>query len=224
MANNFRKFIVFDFETDGVDPHTCNPVQVAAIAIDPRKLEIIPNSEFNMMMRPPGIEKPEYTQDEKRMDTIQWHANLRGVTTDEVIQKWKDAPDQEYAWKQFSSYVDKFNFKKNDWFAPIACGANIREFDLPIAARLNEKHKVSRLFWNRDKVDLLDMCFLWFNWVDDAPKNYKVDTLRDHFGMSKENSHDALQDVKDCASLIIRFLKLHNNLAQKITFRPKQEE
>lgn len=219
----FRKFIVFDFETDGVDPKTCNPVQVAALVIDPRKLEIVKGSEFNMMMKPPGVDKPEYLEDPERLKTVQWHANLRNTTVDEVIKKWKEAPEQEYAWGQFCSFVDKQNFKKNDWFAPIACGANIRDFDLPIAARLNEKYGVTRLFWNRDKIDLLDMCFMWFNWIEDGPKNYKVDTLREYFGMSSENAHDALQDVRDCANLICRFLKLHKNQAQKITFRPKAE-
>lgn len=221
MAGNFRKFVVFDFETDGTNPLTCNPVQVAAVAIDPRKLEIIPNSEFNIMMRPPGIDKPEYLQDEERMKTIKWHANLRNVTVDEVIQKWQEAPDQEYAWRQFSSYVDNHNFKKNEWFAPIACGSNIREFDLVIASRLNQRYGINRLFWNRDKVDLLDMCFLWFNWVEDGPKNYKMDTLREHFGLKTDMAHDALQDVKDCSNLICRFLKLHKGLAHKIAFRPK---
>ena len=44
---NYNKICVFDFETDGRDPHKVNPVQLAAVIVDPRKLEIIKNAEFN---------------------------------------------------------------------------------------------------------------------------------------------------------------------------------
>ena len=36
---NFRDIIVFDFETGGANPHTCQPTQIAAVAIHARKLE-----------------------------------------------------------------------------------------------------------------------------------------------------------------------------------------
>ena len=37
---NNRCIIVFDWQTDSPDPHTCNPVELAAIPIEPRTLEI----------------------------------------------------------------------------------------------------------------------------------------------------------------------------------------
>jgi DNA polymerase III epsilon subunit-like protein len=45
---NFQKICVFDLETDGTNPDKCSPVQIAAIMVDPRKLEIVPDSEFNV--------------------------------------------------------------------------------------------------------------------------------------------------------------------------------
>ena len=42
--------------------------------------------------------------------------------------------------------------------------------------------------------------------------------MRDLFGISKENAHDALQDVKDTANLMIGFMKLHRRVAKKVTF------
>ena len=47
---NTHKIISLDFECDGVNPFTCNPTQLAAIAIHPRTLEIIPDSEFNSFL------------------------------------------------------------------------------------------------------------------------------------------------------------------------------
>ena len=48
-----------------------------------------------------------------------------------------------------------------------------------------------------------------------------MDYMRDYFGMdqtSKDNAHDALQDVKDTANLMIKFLKLQRNLLKKVKF------
>ena len=56
-----KKIYVFDFETDGSDPTVCSPVQLAAIMVDPIKLEIIPDSGFNVFCKPEVMEKdPDY--------------------------------------------------------------------------------------------------------------------------------------------------------------------
>jgi len=47
---NYHKICVFDFETDGSNPECCSPVQIAALMIDPKKLEVIPDSEFNISL------------------------------------------------------------------------------------------------------------------------------------------------------------------------------
>ena len=42
---NIRDIIVFDFETGGANPHTCQPTQIAAVAIHSKKLELLPGGE-----------------------------------------------------------------------------------------------------------------------------------------------------------------------------------
>ena len=37
---NHRWIIVYDLETDGPDPSTANPVEIAAVPVNPRTLEI----------------------------------------------------------------------------------------------------------------------------------------------------------------------------------------
>jgi hypothetical protein len=37
--------------------------------------------------------------------------------------------------------------------------------------------------------------------------------------LSKEGAHDALKDVKDTAEIMIRFLKLHRKLGEKVKFK-----
>ena len=62
---------------------------------------------------------------------------------------------------------------------------------------------------------------LIFYWFENNPelKNYTLDSLREYFGIDKTGAHDALKDVKDTASIMIRFLKLHRNLSGKVKFR-----
>ena len=40
LTMNKRGIMVFDWETDGVDPYSCNPVELAAVPVDPRTLEV----------------------------------------------------------------------------------------------------------------------------------------------------------------------------------------
>ena len=215
---NYRKIIVFDFETDLPDPFKCNAVQLAAVAVNPRRLEIVPNSEFNVVIKPPNIDDEDYMTTDRKQ-TIMWHANLRGITPEEVVAGWKEGTLEEHAWKDFVNYVNGYNPKGTFFTAPIAGGANIKDFDLIIADRLNKRYKITKdLFWKRDRADVLEYSYHWFEGLADAPKNYKMDTLREFFGMSSENAHDALTDVKDSANILIRFMKLHRHFAPKVTW------
>ena len=48
-------------------------------------------------------------------------------------------------------------------------------------------------------------------WTEGDPsiKSISMDSLRDRMGLSKDNAHDALQDVKDTANIMIKFMKTH---------------
>ena len=74
------------------------------------------------------------------------------------------------------------------------------------------------MFNKRDRLDLLYLYDFWFESLTE-PKDYKLDTIRDYFGMSKLNAHDAKQDVIDCARILIKFYKLHRSIAPKVKFK-----
>jgi len=59
-----------------------------------------------------------------------------------------------------------------------------------------------------------------FMWTENNPqiKSVSMDAIRDWMGISKENAHDALQDVKDTALVLIKFLKLYRRFAPKVQF------
>lgn len=222
---NYNKICVFDFETDGANPFVCSPVQIAAVIIDPIQLNIIPNSEFNINFRPEVLESnPDHVYEG---DILNFHAKVKGTDANSVLQEWKEYPSQKSSWSLFVDYLDKYHSrssKKSQFSAPIAAGYNIHRFDLPIMERLSHKYNNlnkenrSNLFYNRDIIDIMNVVFLWFE-NNSELKSYSLDSLRDYFGISKEGAHDALKDVKDCAEILIRFMKLHRKLGQKILFK-----
>jgi DNA polymerase III epsilon subunit-like protein len=222
---NYNKICVFDFETDGSNPKECSPVQIAALIIDPIKLEIVPNSEFNIFFKPETLaanENYEYTT-----DILDFHAKVKGCSKNDVLAQWKNYPSQDQSWKMFINYLNMHHSrssKKSQFSAPIAAGYNINRFDLNIIERLSIKYgnlnKENRtdIFYPRDVIDVMNLIFYWFEHNNDL-KSYTLDSLRDYFGISKDGAHDALKDVQDCAEILIRFMKLHRNLGSKIKFK-----
>jgi len=222
---NKNKICVFDFETDGKDPAICSPVQLACVIVDPINLEVVPDSEFNINFKPEVLEDNdnyEYTT-----DILDFHSKVRACSKEDVLNSWKKYPSQQQAWKNFTNYLSRYHSrtsKKSQFSAPIAAGYNINRYDLKIIERLSVKYKninkegTTDLFYPRDVVDLMNLVFYWFEGNDEL-KSYTLDNLRDYFGINKDGAHDALKDVKDTAELMIRFLKLHRNLANKIKFK-----
>jgi DNA polymerase III epsilon subunit-like protein len=225
---NFQKICVFDLETDGVNPDVCSPVQIAAVIVDPSKLEIVKDSEFNITIKPDVLEQqPDYTYADS--DVLDFHAKVRGKAKDEILSDWKSYKRQDHGWDMFVSYLDMYHTrshggKKSCFTAPIAAGYNINRFDLRIMDRLSKKYNNlnkegrSSLFYPRDVIDIMNLVFYWFEGNNEL-KNYTLDNLRDYLGIDKEGAHDALKDVKDTANILIRFLKLHRNLCNKIKFK-----
>ena len=221
-----KKICVFDMETDGSDPNFCSPVQISAVMVDPVKLEVVSGSEFNIFCKPEVMEE---TADYKyETDILSFHAKVRGCSEDDIYKQWQEYPSQEVAWKSFVSYLEKYHCfggkKKSMFSAPIAAGYNIHRFDLKIVNRLclkyknyEPKEKNSNIFHPRDVLDIMNLVFYWFE--STSLKSYSLDSIREYMGLSKEGAHDALKDVQDCAKILIRFLKLHRNLSQKVKFK-----
>jgi len=215
---NYRKICVFDFETDSPKPESCNLTQIAALVLDARKLTPIKGGEFYLKVKPEGLDKIDSYMTTERKSTIAWHCKTRGIDQEELLTEWNESCDQKYGWQQFSEFINMFNPKKTAFTAPIPAGMNIRNFDLPIAKRMNEKYKIKTMFWYRDSIDILDMCFMWFENVDNGPKNFKMDTLREFFGLANDEAHDALFDVKQETEVITKFLKLCRRYSNRVTF------
>tara|TARA_R100000005_G_C5002587_1_gene210252 strand:- start:4968 stop:5651 length:684 start_codon:yes stop_codon:yes gene_type:complete len=215
---NYRDIIVFDFETGSRNPDKTQPVQIAAVAIHGRKLTLQEDGEFNSLIRP-ILDDDEAI--EMGLDPIEDEAlAVNGKTRAELAK----APSARTVWKKFTNFVNRYNFKGTPYYAPIAAGYNIIGFDMPIVQRmceiygpLDKKTGKQCLFNKIHKIDMMDNIWMWMENNADV-KSLSMDSMRDLFGMSKENAHDALQDVKDTANLMIGFMKLYRRMAPKVKF------
>ena len=132
------------------------------------------------------------------------------------------APALKSVWKKFCQFVDQYNWKKDPFFSPIPVGFNIIGFDMVIVNRLckefgpwDDKRQEQKLFSKVYKVDIMDNVFLWTE-GDPSVRSISMDSLRERMGLSTENAHDALQDVKDEANIFIKLLKTHRAVYQEI--------
>lgn len=209
MLNN-RIYIVADFETGGLKSGWHEPIELAAVAIDPYKLEVIKDSEFCSLMRPLYPE---------RLEPKALEVNKR--TKEELLAD--TVPHPKSVWTDFCQYAKNYNPKNNKWGAPILVGHNI-PFDFGFMNVLAKEYKLGydetsdqcNLFWeNKDTKDLM---FLFFEGTDEMP-NLKLDTIRDYMGYSKENAHSALPDVIFTAEIWIRYLKFMRKITSSGRFR-----
>lgn len=220
---NYNDLIFYDFETGSRNKNKTQPVQLAAVAIHGRKLEIINGSEFESLIKP-------VLEDEKAvemgLDPVQDEAlKVNGKTREELAK----APQLKVVWKQFVDYVNNFNYKKSAWTAPIPAGYNNNGFDDAIVDRICGPHGYNLGPWDDtwDKNSLfhpihnVDVMKMVWQWTENNPeiKSISMDTMRDWMGMSKENAHDALTDVRQGGEMLCRFLKLHRNFAKKTKFK-----
>ena len=215
---NYRDIIVFAFETGSRNPARTQPVQIAAVAIHGRKLTLQPNGTFESLIRPIFDDDDAL---EMGLDPLEDEAlAVNGKTREELAK----APSAKTVWKKFTNFVNNYNFKGTPYYAPIAAGYNIVGFDMPIVQRMcqmygptDKKTGKQSLFNKIHRIDVMDNVWMWMENNADV-KSLSMDSMRDLFGMSKENAHDALQDVKDTANLMIKFMKLHRRIAPKIKF------
>jgi DNA polymerase III epsilon subunit-like protein len=220
---NYRDFICFDFETTSKFAATTQPVQIAAVVIHGRKLEIKHGTEFQSLIRP--------IFDEEKCKKL----NLDPLTDDAVKKHGKtkemleNAPSLESVWSNFTEYCKQFNTGNSNFTAPIATGYNIVNFDMPIVERIcckepykygpSNKENRQDLFSIINVIDMYPFMFSFFE-NDKEVSSLSADNLiRGHMGYSKGTAHDAMSDVMMTAELFCRTMKFIRNKVSKENFK-----
>lgn len=190
------------------------PIQIAAIMIDMKRLEIVDNSAFESMMK---AELDAERAIQAGVDPVEDQALQINHKTREQIE---EAPEVKLVWQQYQKYLKKYNLKGESgqkWDAPIIAGFNNTGFDDAIDKRLCRQFGPPlddfdgfSCYHPTTNYDLKILVQTFFHRENLTPggKSYSMDSCRDYFGYSKDMAHDALCDVVQGADLLIRFLKL----------------
>lgn len=128
MNNN--TIIFMDYETTGKDKNNTQPTQLAAVAIDPKKLEIIETGIFNSDIR------PIFDKDKQLKNGLGEIEDKALEITGMSIERLEKAPDLKVVWAQFCTFVNQFNKTGRLWDAPICAGFNNNRFDDIITDRI----------------------------------------------------------------------------------------
>lgn len=220
MNRNF--LCVFDFETGSKFANKTQVTQIAALILEPRKLEIVEGGVFNTEVCP-------IFDDEKAtalgLDPVSDEAlNITQKTKAQLLT----APSIDVVWKDFVAFISRYKVAGNSsWSNPIPVGYNITNFDMPIINRLckqygpyDNNYGVQNLFHPVNQVDIFFDIWRWTDNVKINDNNSKsLDSVRDWLGMSKDGAHDALNDVIDCAEIIKRFMYKYRDMYKQTKFK-----
>ncbi len=204
---NYNILINFDFETGGKLPKKSQPLSLSAVAIDPVRLEIIRGSEFNSYIRP-VFEEEECIK--LGIEPIQDEALDVNKITREQLQ---DAPSLQEVWSRFVEHCSKYNSGKGKWSKPIPTGYNILGFDNLIVHEICKRYgpwdserECQDIFHPRDCIDVMHIVWNIFE-RDKNTRSISFDTVRNHFGLSKDGAHSSLVDVQQCSMFLIRWMR-----------------
>lgn len=210
---NRNNFIILDFETGDKVPETAPVIQIAALAVEPKSLQIYPGGIFNGFCCPDNF------------DDIQDGAlGVIKKTREEI----KAFPAQKLMWTNFTNWIDGFKISpKDEWDFPIFTGQNILNFDRIIMQRLCKQYKTRYPFHPTVMMDTYQLMFYWFERRMDVRK-YNMDYIRTRIDLpdrekSKTGAHDALQDCYDILELFRKFMNISRNVAPKIKFKYEDE-
>lgn len=193
-----NNYIFWDTETSSAEPGTTQVLSLGAIAVNPRTLEVIPNSEFYSLVKP---------EDESTVEKQALEKNKL------KLEDLKDAPTIDVVWKNFSTYVDNYKTEKGKWGKPVPGGFNIANFDMIISRRLNERFKVE--LWHPFLMFDVLSDYIRFTENDANVTSVSFDSVRKRMGMSAAGAHNSLQDSKDAAALALKFVKMYRTIKPK---------
>ncbi len=198
---NQRFFIFYDFETGSVNPYTCQPIQIAAVAIHPRSLKIDEDNIFETYIK-------HYSSDDEcskhNVEPLQAGALAKNKIN---VLDLETAPRINIVLDNLSKWLK--NYSNGD--RPVRIGYNNHCFDDIILDRYCEQYgywqkarQESKLFYRRS-LDLMELLWMWTENTDIDGASF--DDMRTWLGLSREGAHKAGKDVMDGAMVFVRFLK-----------------
>lgn len=181
-----------DLETDGVDTETAQIIQLAAVAVDSRLLEI---ESFSRLVRFDERKASPEALKINHYDPERW------------AKEAKPATDVLIEFCQWSKpYQDQTRISKGGrpYKVGTLAGYNAARFDFPILQRHCKAGDVFLPFDLRVR-DAMLVALSVCDFTGVTPKDFKLGTIAELFKVDVENAHDALSDVRTTIGLMRRF-------------------
>lgn len=174
-----------DIETGGLNPDS-PIIQIAAVAI--RDEIEISSFECKIVFR--------------EEDCVKEALELVGYTQD----KWREAVSRSIAIARFSAWLKPYQCVKNiskrtgnPFYVAQLAGYNIVAFDLP---RLRNFYGDTFFPVSLKPLDVYQLVMWYLHlYPEEQPKDTKLATICEHFGVPLDGAHDALNDVRATAKL-----------------------
>lgn len=212
---------VYDFETGSRNANRCQPLQLAAVMVDLEKLEVVPDSLFQSLIKPLDDEEAV----KAGVDPVQDDALEKNKLD---LDECKKAPSMKVVWDNYTQYLKNYNLKGikgSVWDAPAAGGYNIVNFDNIICKRYAKLDDYGgwdcyHPFYQFDVQILVQSMFFHMRLTEDSD-SIAMDRVRKFLGISEEMAHNASKDVLDTAYVLIKFLRLYKALCRGEVHLPK---
>jgi len=184
--------VFFDFETGGVEPHHPN-IQLAAVAMDGHHEVGAFEAKIQFAVSaadPEALQLNHYTP-EAWQGAREEGEVLVGFC--EFLRRFADVPMVSKAGRPYK-------------IARLA-GHNVAAFDCPRLQAACKRHDLFLPGTVFQPLDTYQRALWWFHEnvaAAEQPKNFKLPTLAEYFGLEAGGAHDALVDVRLCAELAQR--------------------
>ena len=216
---NYNDICILDFESAGRNVYDteeklgCEPTQLSALILNPRTLKI--KSVFNANMRP------------LRPDDIEQEALDVTKKTKEEVLSYRHPKE---VWEDFTKFIKNSLYEDKPFNYPILAGYNIDSFDAIIINRLCNTYGPTRkdkfsgqtvqgLFNTFVTIDLMKIIWLLMEnsnclkqFSEQNKHDIKQTTVARWMGLKTDMAHDALYDVKLCATMLVKFIKMNRTL------------
>lgn len=175
------KIVFFDLETGGITSEAPN-IQLAAVVVENGK-------EIDVLERKIQFDEATATQE--------------ALTVNKYSpEDWKNAVTEVQAMQEFAalcrkhSCIERISKNGNPYYVAMGGGHNVAKFDLDRLMSAAKKYNIF-LPLSYQTLDTLQAAVWYFTKrPQNQPKDLKLGTLCQHFGIELTNAHEALADVR----------------------------
>lgn len=192
MKSPFKKLLVYDLETGGLDSKI-NPItEIAMVVVSLDTLEIV--DEFSSLISPYSARETYEAE----------AAEVSHISYDLLEEQGEKSTIVAEKIVEFIKKHVEGNSK------PILCGHNIKDFDTPFFEKFLEENELdlSKLVNKKFTLDTLEMARLKFTEL----ANFSLGTCANEVELTLKEAHRALPDAKATAKFVIKIIQLLRGL------------